>query len=397
MPATPPDPPVSSRRALLMAALGSVMAPGSAAQQADGGDAHYRRVLMAYRRTLPAAEWEGLEEIDPAPILYRDLSAPAEHHLTRLMASLPDSAHRTLQAEGGYLKWEPEALPGPQLKLVEAAAHQAETRGLGTFPLKKGSGVSLGFAQVLLPDFADPCYAWFIARKSVTAPYWITLVRASGAALESSQSAHRERIEQILKKAASPPIPAREWLPIPPPVRSPALPPPSDGKAAPVQDGLKLIFEAYRGSLKGKELEALLEEDPLVGRRLKMSDPADLGLNRFVGRLGSKDLETLARQGTISWLAQQLLRDQRKELAPLMKRMERDALQSGGVVRLELDLASAVSVGLTRVPVEGATGPVLSFWVRAPGLLGAVWVTVSGGKVLGTPAYYDSHLTLFGR
>ncbi len=356
-------------------------------------DTHFDRVVKAYRRELNAEERLRLEEEDPAPTLYADARLPAEHDLTRLFASLPDAIHLRLRTEG-YLKWKVTALPPAQQACLRAAAKQWEARGYGPFPLSGNRASHTGFARIRIPGLPGEVYSWWLAAPDKDArPVWVTLVRALGLGTQEQEEAHRLQLPVWIAQPETAPIGAQEWRTLPPVVEVPREAAPEGMEDTFVRDLLRL----YRSELRREVRQKWLAEDPLLARRLESRDPADVGLNQFVVRLADRDRRSLETHGRAVWRMDQLPRERRKLLAPLLARLNRELAANGQTgARFSAEPFEGTTVGISRVEVPGEPRPVLTWWARAPGVPGPTWISLNNQHAIKNPAYYRVHLEQLG-
>lgn len=379
--------------ALLALALISTCAPGAFPARAEepADDTLYLRDLKAYRGGLTAQELQQLEEVDPGPSLYMGGKATPERAVARLFASLPDDAHAALRRTG-YLKWRADSLPSQQRRWLREGARYVESLGEGPFPVEGKDAASTGFARVEIEGLDQPQYCWWIAAPKARRPAWITLVRAVGTLSQAYAEAHRAQLPETVKKPDTEPIPAGRWL------KAGEAPAAAKPEAPPDEPYLRDVLRAYRGDLRGDALRALTEGDTMLARRLKLAGPADRGVHRFFAGLGEKEQRALLADRGLAWKAEQLSREQRKLLEPVVQRLNEGTLRDGGTpIAYTLLPYSGTTVGFTLVRVPDAEHPVVSWWIRSPFIPTPAWISLAGGGAADSPAYYQAHLEQVGR
>lgn len=372
-------------------------APGSASPPVNGAaptaaesedDPSYLQVLKAYRGQLSREELDALEEKDPASAMYRELKSEPRRAIVRLFASLPDDRHRELR-ETGYLKWPVSSLPPEQQRAVREMAKELEGQGEGPFPTTGKTGTVTGFARIDMDGLPDAQYSWWIYAPGCKRPAWITVVRVVGLLLQVHFTAHEEQLKALLDQPDSAPVPSDRWLRI----KEAALPPPSAKAALFPEEEYRAAVRAYRGELRGKALDALIADDPLIGRRLRTSDPADEALNRLFARLTEKEHQELLTTGHLVWHTPELSKERRKLLGPVIERLNRQAREGGeGREPFSLIPHAPTYFGFAIIQVPGEGKPVVSWWIKSTAALLPSWVPLVNGRAAHNPAYYRAHL-----
>lgn len=375
-------------RPLLLAPALALLWSVSALAQAE--DAHYAKVLQAYRGELPAAELPALAEADPAPVLYVGPKVPGEWGVVRLFASMPERAHAELRARG-YLKWRASDLPERQRAWVQERVRQLERRGEGPYPLTGKEASLVGFARVELEGLDGPQYSWFIVHPEAKSPSWLTVVRAVRTLTLEYEEAHAARLQELRNLPETPPIPSGEWLRL----KEPPVPKePEEEKPAPMME--EALFwravKAYRGDLKAGERNLLAASDPLIGRRLKMTEAADRNLNLFFGRLKKEQHEALLYTGKLLIRPHELTKEQRRLLGPVIERLNAESRAGGLGNAFDLIPYGRTIIGFSILNVPEAEKPCLTWWIRGPVAPNPSWVTLINGEAVKAPLYYRVHL-----
>lgn len=352
------------------------------------GDLLYQRDLRAYRGLLRKEELDTLAEEDPATALWMGPRAPGEGAVSRLFAALPDAVHSALQQDR-YVKWRLESLPPEQRKWVLDAARALNSRGEGPFPVDekalKGSEATVGFVRVEVLVGTPPLYSFFIRCRAARRPAYVTLVRAFGLLTLAYQEAHSDAIDQALRQPDSPPVAAKAWV-NPRTLARPAPPPPVKRETAMAESTYWAVVRAYRAGNTGAA-----SDDPVVQRRLASTDPRDEAINAFFARLSDRDHRALLDAGRLHWGVEQLSREQRKVLEPLIAELNR-APRATVEEPYSLLPYGGTELGLTVVHVPGVETPCLSVWIASRVNPTPTWFTLSNAEALRSPHYYRAHL-----
>lgn len=369
---------------LLLAVLG--MAPALA----QGEDAHYARVLRAYRGDLPAAEIQALAETDPGPLLYLGPKVPGEWGIARLFASLPDRVHADLRARG-YLKWRAADLPERQRSWLQERVRQLERAGYGPFPLAGKDSALVGFARVELPGLEGPQYSWFITHPGAKQAGWLTLVRAVRTLTPEYEEAHAARLKEVEKLPETARIPSGDWQR----VKDPPVPKKEEEAHAEARMDEALywrVVKAYRGDLKPAERSLLAASDPLIARRLKMTEAADRNLNLLLGKLKDEQHQQLLFTGKLLLRPAELSKEQRRLLEPVIERLNAESRAGGLGDAYDLIPYGRTIIGFSILTIPEAEKPCLTWWIRSPLAPTPSWVTLVNGEAVKAPLYYRTHL-----
>jgi len=368
----------------LTLAVGAIGTAVGSAQEASV-DAHYLRVVRAYRGELTSDEIETLSEADPAPGLYLSDKTPIERVATRFFGSLPDEAHETLR-KTGHLKWQVDRLPPEQRGWVRDAARRLEARREGPFPTQGKVLAVTGFARVEVGLDAPPQYCWWISAEGARRPAWVTVVRAIGLLTQAYSNAYAEQLPELIARPESPPIDAKRWAKIrtspPKPVPAPV--------AEPVE-GAEFFWDvvkAYRGKLGREPLKMLLDGDTLLAGRLKSTDPSTRALSELFSKLTDPELEFLLARGTLAWTDADLTKPRRKLLDTIL----RDLNARSAAEPYLLSPAIAARTGFALVRVPGVGDPVISWWISSPTAPYPAWIPLANQAGVAATGYYRSHL-----
>jgi hypothetical protein len=376
-----------SRRQVIVAGL--ALPTATWAQEAEA-DPLYARTLSAYRGALNAAEIEAHAAEDPGPALYLGEKTPGETGVARLFAALPDAAHAELRRRG-YLKWPLGALPETQRGWLRERLRQFERRGDGPYPADGADPAHTGFMRVELEDLEGPQYAWWIAHPKARRDNWQTLVRVVRILAPGYDTANRERLKEVAALPETAPIARGAWLrvkepPPAPPVKEPPPEPLMDEKL------FRSAVKAYRGDLGGEARVLLGAADPLIGRRLKLTDPADLGPQRLFGRLKAEQLDQILYSGRLTLRTHDLTRDQLRPLEPTVARLNTQTRDLGLGDAYALIPYGPTTFGFALVLVPEVPRPALSWWIRSPVAPTPAWVTLINDAALKAPLYFQAHL-----
>jgi len=356
----------------------------------------YTRALKAYRGEMSAAEVEELAQTDPGPLVRTSQKTLADDALVRFFASLPDEAHARLRRDG-YLKWRANALNATQKRWLKEMVVLAGTVGTGPFPLDGKECATTGFIRVQVEEQEEPVYSWWIDARKSPRPAWAPLVNVVGIGREDFLAAHRKQIAALAEQPETPPVAVKELaaLPLVKPVKEAAEASPAVEKPAPLMDERAYwsLVKAYRGDLGGEALRLLAAGDSLTARRLKLLDPAERALNRFFARLPDKEHRTLLTTGLLVWRPEQLSKEERKLLEPLIVRLNGEA-RGGGAAQdpYSLEPLQPTRLGFALVRVPGVEKPVLSWWVRSATALHPAWISLNNGAALDAKGYFRAHL-----
>lgn len=384
------------RRAFLITLAAALSSPAwcegepDPAPAGEGTDALYPRVLAAYRGAPSFEQIEALAREDPGPALYLGPKTPGEWGIARVFASLPDAAHEELQRTG-YLKWSAARLPDTQRGWLQERVRQLERRGEGPFPLDGKEPSLTGFVRVELEGLDGPQYTWWIAHPKAKRSQWLTLVRVVRILTKEYSDANQARLTELEALPETTPIPRGAWQKI----KDPPVPKPEEEVKAPTLMDEKLyrrIVRAYRGDLGKDERELLAAADPLVGKRLRMTDPADKGLNQLFGKLKDEEHETLLTTGRLLLRIHELSRERRKLLEPVIERMNAQAREGGLGDLYDLIPYGRTRLGFAILFVPEAEKPVLSWWIASPYSPTPAWITLINGEALKAPLYFRAHL-----
>jgi hypothetical protein len=365
------------------------LAPVFAAEPADP-DAHYADVLKAYRGQTPAEKVTALAETDPGPALYLGDKTPGEWGIARLFASLPNSAHATLQREG-YLKWRATSLPDTQRQWLLARTQQVEKRGEGPYPLTGKDAATFGFARVEFTGLDGPQYSFWINSPAAKAPSFLTVVRVVHTLTLEYEEAHAARLKELEKLPETPPIPAGDWLRVkePPAPTKPAVERP---KTLMDEAFYWKVVKAYKGDLKSDQRELLGAGDPLIRKRLGMTDPADRSLNLLFAKLKEEQHMALLVTGKVLLRPAELTKDQRRLLEPVIARMNAQSRESGLGDVYDLIPYGRTIMGFSIVMVPDVEKPALSWWIKSQAAPTPAWVTLINGEAVKAPLYFRTHL-----
>lgn len=375
------------RHFLKSAALLAAGAGLPASAQQPAADALYARVLAAYRGAVGADQIEVLAEQDPGPALYLGPQTPGEWGIARLFAALPDAAHEELR-RGGYLKWKVSALPDTQRGWLHERIRQLERRGEGPFP--PDSSLT-GFARVELEGLDGPQYAWWISHPRARRPQWLTVVRVVRTLTLDYSEANQARLREIEPLPETAPIPRGAWQK----VKDPPLPKPMQAEKPPTLMEEKLywrVVKAYRGDLGRGERDLLAAADPLVGRRLKMTDPADRALNQLFGRLKEAQHLELLTTGKLLLRPHELSKEQLRLAQAVVDRLNQQSREGGLGDAYDVVPYGRTVMGFAILTVPEVEKPVLSWWIRSPLSPTPVWTTLINGEAVKAPLYYRAHL-----
>lgn len=383
------------RRHLLISGTGLLLGPAArllaaCGEEAPAADALYSRVLAAYRGSLPVDQIEALAEEDPGPALYLGPKTPGEWGVARLFASLPDGAHEELRRRG-YLKWSAHALPQTQRGWLQERIRQLERRGEGPFPLEGKAASLTGFARVELEGLSGPQYAWWIAHPQAKRAQWLTLVRVFRILTQEYSEANHQRLEEIAGLPETTPIPRGAWQK----VKDPPVPRPSEAEKPPTlmdETYYRRVVRAYRGSLNREERELLAASDPLIEKRLKMTDPADRALNQLFGRLKEEEHLTLLTTGKLLLRPHELSRERRQQMEVIVARLNAQSREGGLGELYDLVPYGRTIAGFSILFIPEVEKPVLSWWIRSPLSPTPAWITLINGEAVKAPQYYRTHL-----
>ena len=360
-------------------------APAEKEEAVPDADPLYRRDLQAYRGLLRREELDKLEEDDPAVGLWLGPKAPGEAAAGKLFAALPDDLHATLQREG-YLKWKLDTLPPQARKWVLDAAKALNSHGEGPFPIDeksaKGVPVTVGFVRI--DPGAQPLYSFFIQTPGAHRPAWVTLVRAVGLFTKEYHDAHQLRMEEVLPLDDSPAVPAKSWV-NPKELPKPAPPPPVKPEPLTDENAYWAAVRAYRGD------QGSLSADPLVAKRAASTDVRDKAVNAFFARLPDRDHRAFLQTGRLRWRVEQLSKEQRKLLEPLIREYNRQPRLTPEEPYSLLPFGGT-QVGFTLVRMPDQEQPCVSWWMASRANPTPVWITMINGAALRSPGYYQAHL-----
>lgn len=352
-------------------------------------DAHYGRIVKAYRGELSHDEVVRLTEEDPTPAIHLGPSRELRN-LVRVFASLPDSSHEELRRKG-LLKWRLEDLPRQQRRWIADLLKRFESEGDGPFR----SGVHTGFMRVVVVDAEGEettVYSWWVTGEKAIRPLWIPLVRANGLGGGAFTMAHAVRVQELRTAETDKPVPDRLWLKIPEPARLDTTAVAVEEAQTALEQEFWMLVHAYQGRLKREQLAKLIAADPVIERRLRKPDALDRAINQFFSRLDKKEHAALIDTGRIEWPVRDLTPAQRRLLLPVIDELNRLAVEAGNIPPYSLAGPFGCMVGFALVQVPGIEKPVLSWWARSPIAPVPAWFSLHNGAAVKAPGYYRAHL-----